>query len=137
MLWQYIVCRKGESPSAVLSRPTNHYWSSCGPSGNERMEACWLAGGPLGTRMFLTVSPCVAFKLELRGIYPNGFLFVRTCRQASQDPEAEEQLWLARPKGQQKLLNSSLTNMGDQVRIEHRTLGGDLILEEMYLDGRL
>jgi len=44
---------------------------------------------------------------------------------------------LARPKGQQKLLNSSLTNMCDQVRIEHRTLGGDLILEEMYLDRRL
>ncbi len=137
MLWQYIVCRKGESPSAILSRPSNHYWSNCGPSGNERMEALWLAGGPLGSRMFLTVSTCVAYKLELRGIYPNGFLFVRTCRQASQDPAAEEQLWLARPKGEQRLFNSFLTNKGDQVRIEHRMLSGDLLLDETYLDQRM
>ena len=135
MLWQYIVCRKGDSPAEVLGMSSNNrYWSSCGPSGHERMEACWRAGGPLLTQFFLTVSPCVSYKLELRGIYPQGFLFVRTCRQASQDPCSEEQLWLARPKGEQKSLNLFLSNVGDGVLIQHCSFAGNVIYEEMYLE---
>lgn len=132
MQFEWKACRKGASHSRVL-QSSSKYWSSCGPEGNFRMLKTWFDAGPVKTQFFLTVSPMVAFKLQLEDITPLGMVFSRAS--AVHSEKGCDQVWFCRPKGQAKFFTADLNfdEKPDEVKVTLMQMSGESVHDAWYL----